>query len=199
VGGQVLADLAQAGHADLAAVQRRRTPAVLGGGAHALEDAPGGEDRGVARAAVLEAAAGDVGGLAGDDVHVLHVGADVASGPVAAVERLHEAPVCPQQRLGLVTNGVAPDHGLAAAEVEPGESVLVRHPPRQLQHVVQSVFFAGVRVEAGAAERGAQRGGVETDDGFEPGCSVLAEDNLFVAGVGAEDAHGNSSLSHVPL
>ena len=53
------ADLADAGDGDRAAGQRRRAPGVLGRGAHALEDAVGGEHRGVAAAAVgLRAAVG---------------------------------------------------------------------------------------------------------------------------------------------
>ena len=56
---EVVADLADALDGDPAAVQRRRAPGVLGGGAHRLEDAERGEHRAVAGAAVLGRAAGD--------------------------------------------------------------------------------------------------------------------------------------------
>ena len=104
---------------------------VLGGGAHALEDAVGGEHRGVAAAAVGLRAPVREPGLPGDDVEVGVVRADVARGQVAAAQRLDEPAVGAQQRLGLVGARVADDHGLAAAEVEPGEAVLVGHRPRE--------------------------------------------------------------------
>jgi hypothetical protein len=82
-----------------------------------------------------------------------------------------------------------------AAQVQPGERVLVRHAARQVEHVGQRGLFARVRVEAGAAERGAQRGGVDADDRAEAGLCVLAEHDLLVAGGGrvveaGENAHG---------
>jgi len=42
--------------------------------------------------------------------------------------------------------------------VEAGERVLVRHRPGQVQDVGDRRFGAGIRVEPGPAERGAQRG-----------------------------------------
>ena len=91
------ADLADAGDADRAAGQRGLAPDRLGRGAHALEHAVRRQHRRVARAAVGDGAAGDEVALAGDDVHVLGVGADVAGGEVAAVQRLHEPAVGAQQ------------------------------------------------------------------------------------------------------
>ena len=99
------ADLADAGHADGPAGQRRGAPGDLGGGAHALERAVRREHRAVARATVGDGAAGDERALAGDVVHVLGERADVAGGVVAAVQRLHEAAVGAQQRLVLVGRG----------------------------------------------------------------------------------------------
>src|SRR5690606_9422595 len=96
-------------------------------GAHALEDAERGQYGGVAGAAVGERAADDEAGLAGHEVHVLAVGAHVAGGDVTAAERLDEAPVRAQQPLALVSGGIADDDGLAAAEVEARQRVLVGH------------------------------------------------------------------------
>ena len=137
-----------------------------------------------------DGAAGDVGALAGDVVHVGAVRADVAGGVVAAVERLHEAAVGAQQRLGLELRRVADDDRLAAAEVEPGERGLVGHPAGQVEHVVEGVLLGGVGVEAGAAEGRAEGGGVDRDDRLEAGRLVVAEDDLLVAGGPAEDAGG---------
>jgi hypothetical protein len=61
---------------------------VLGRGAHALEDAPGGEDRGVAGAAVLHAAAGDE--LVSRPCPCPEVGADAAGGDVTPAEGLDD-------------------------------------------------------------------------------------------------------------
>ena len=132
---QVAADLADAFDADRAAREAARAPDVLGRGAHALEDAERGEHRGVAGAAVAHRPAGHVLALAGHDVHVLAVGADVAGGDVAAVQRLHEPAVGAQQRLGLEPRRVADDDRLAAAVVEAGQGVLVGHRAGQVQHV----------------------------------------------------------------
>ena len=85
VAHEVAADLADAGDADGPAGQRGLAPDGLGGGAHALEHAVRREHRRVARAAVGDGAAGDEVALAGDDVHVLGEGADVAGGEVATV------------------------------------------------------------------------------------------------------------------
>src|SRR5690606_22008221 len=74
---QVAAHLADAGDADGASAQTRSAPAVFGGGAHSAEDAVRRQHRGVAGAAVVGGSAGDVPALLGDDVHVVHIGADV--------------------------------------------------------------------------------------------------------------------------
>src|SRR5699024_4807705 len=128
---QVPADLADAGDPDPAAGQRVVSPQVPGAGAHTLVDAEGGEHRGVPGSAVLTGAAGDVAALPGDQVHVARVGADIARGDVAAVQRLHEPAVGTQQRLGLVPVRVPDDHGFAAAEVQVRECGFIGHSLRQ--------------------------------------------------------------------
>ena len=128
----------------------------------------------VAGATLGDGAAGHEAALLGDDVHVLGVGADVAGGVVAAVQRLHEAAVGAQQRLGLVGERVADDDRLAAAEVEPGERGLVGHPAGEVEHVAQGVGVAAVGVEAGAAEGRAERGGVDRDDARRAAALVVS-------------------------
>ena len=97
---EVAADLADAGDADGAAVQRGRAPGRLGGGPHALEHAVRREHRAVAGTALPTVRPVTKSALPGDLVHVLGVGADVAGGVVAAAQRLHEAAVGAQQALG---------------------------------------------------------------------------------------------------
>ena len=179
--GEPPAHLADAGDGDPAPGQGRLAPHVLGRRAHALEDAVGGEHRGVAGTAALgRAAGGPAGGLA-DDVHVGDVGADVAGGDVAAAERLDEAAVGAQQLGRLVAPRVADDDRLAAAVVEAGDGVLARHRPRQAQHVGQGLVGGGVGVEAGAAQARPECGVVQGDDRPQPGLGVGAEGDLLVA------------------
>src|SRR5690606_4933144 len=113
---------------------------------------------------------------------------------VPAAERLDEPAVRAQQRLALVGLRVSPDHRLAAAQIQAGQGVLVRHRTAEVEHVGEGGLLALVRVEPRAAEGGAEGGRVDGDDGPEPARRVLAEDNLFVAGAlawlaGGEDAH----------
>src|SRR5262249_30141053 len=108
-------------------------PHVLGGGTHALEYSERSKHRRVPGPAVRNGPTRDMRALSRDDVHVLAVGADVTGSDVAAVEGLYESAVCPEQRLGLDLVWVADDHCLAAAEVQSGERVLIRHRPRKVQ------------------------------------------------------------------
>ena len=133
-----------------------------------------------AGAAVRHRPAGDVPALAGHDVHVLAVGADVARGDVAAAQRLDEPAVRAQQRLGLVPARVADDHRLPAPEVEPGQGVLVRHGAGEVEGVSQGRVLAGVGIEPGPAQRRAQGGRIDGDDGPQAGPGVLAEHDLLV-------------------
>ena len=177
---QAAADLADALDGDAAAAQVWGAPDVLGGGQHALVDAVGGEYGGVAGAAVGRGPAGDVGALAGDDVHVLAVGAHVAGGDVAPVQRLDEPAVGAEQGLGLQLGGVPDDDRLAAAVVQAGQGVLVGHGPGQAEHVLQGRGLVLVGVEPGSAQGGAELGGEDRDDRAQPGGGVLAEHHLFV-------------------
>jgi hypothetical protein len=155
---------------------------MLRGRAHALEYAEGGQHRGVAGAAVGDRPARRVPAFAGDDIHVLAVGADITGCDVATAQRLDKTAVRAQQRLGLEPGRIADDHGLAAAVVQPGQRVLIGHGAGQVQHVRQGRFFARVGVEARPAERGAQGRGVNRDDRPQAGLAVLAEGHLLVPG-----------------
>lgn len=141
-------------------------------------------------------AAGGPAALAGHDVHVGDVRADIAGRHITPAERGHEAAVGQQEFLGLDLLGVTDDDGLAAAVVETGHGVLVRHAAREVQRVRDRLLLGGVRVETGAAEGRAQSGGVQGDDGLEAAGAVLAEHDLFVAPLirveqGVQDAVGH--------
>ena len=86
------------------------------------------------------------------EVHVGRAGAHVFRRDVATAERIDEATVRAEHHLALGGAVVADDHGLAAAEVQPGNRVLVGHAARQSQGVDDRLFVAGVVPEARAAE-----------------------------------------------
>jgi hypothetical protein len=176
---EVGADLADALDDHVAAGQVGVLPQLLGHRPHAQQHAVGGVDGRVAAAAVADRPAGHEAGLHGDHVHVGAVGADVLGGDVAAAEALDEAAVRAQQRLGLDPLGIADDDRLAAAEVEAGGGRLVAHAPGQPQDVGERVALGPVGVEAGAAERWAEGGRVDGDDGLEAGGGVVVVDDLL--------------------
>ncbi len=202
---EVVPDLADTGDTDPPPAQGGVAPRHLRRGAHALEDAVRREHAGVAGAAVLKRAPGDVVALPGDDVHVLAEGAHVAGGQVAPVQRLHEPAVGPQQRLGLVCAWVADDDGLPAAEVKARQRGLVGHALRQVQHVTDGLGLVRVGVVTGAAKAGPQRCGIDRDDRSQPAGAVLAEHHLLVVLASAKYGEvrglghgGDSSLGRVP-
>ena len=147
-----------------------------------MHDAHRGQHRGVTGPAVGRGAARRPRAFPGDDVHVLAVGAHVAGGDVAAAEGGDEPAVGAQQRFGLDLGGIADDDRLAAAVVQARQRVLIRHGDGEPQHVGQGLVLAAVRIEAGAAEGRAQRGGVDADDRLEAAAVVLAEGDLLVIG-----------------
>src|SRR5690606_31117971 len=64
---------------------------------------------------------------------------------------------------------------------EPGQRVLVRHGPGEVEHVGERLLLAGVRVEPRAPEARAEGGAVDRDDGAQTAALVGAEDHLLVA------------------
>ena len=103
--------------------------------------------------------------------HVIHVGSarpDIFGRDVAPAERLDEAAVGAQQGLGLPGVRITDDHGLAAAQVQARQAVLVRHRRRQPEGVRDRGVLARVRVEPRATERRTQRRRVDGDDRLQP-------------------------------
>src|SRR6266516_3172278 len=114
------ADLANALDGDSPAFQAGTSPDMLGRCPHALEDAEGRQDGGIAGPAVGDRPAGHVRALAGDNVHVLAEGADIAGGDIAPVQGLDEPAIGAQECLGLEPRRIPDDDGLAATQVETG-------------------------------------------------------------------------------
>ena len=83
------------------------------------------------------------------------------------------------------------DHDrLAAAEVESGGRRLERHRPRQPHHVLERLAqSARIALEAHAAERGPEGGGVHGHDEAKPRLPVLSDDDLLVIVVGEGNVH----------
>ncbi|MDQ1094019.1 hypothetical protein QE400_003432 [Xanthomonas sacchari] len=181
---QLHADVAQALHGDAGLADLLMAELALQRGHQRLQRAVGGERGRIAGAAMHLVHAGDVLGLQVDLLHVVDVGADVLGGDVAAAQRIDVAAEGAEQRFGLVALRVADDHRLAAADVEPGQRVLVGHGAAEPQRVLQRRFGVGVGAHAHAAQRRAEYGVVDGDDRLQSHVAVVAEDDLFVAGVG---------------
>src|SRR3546814_249900 len=95
----------------------------------------------------------------------------------------------------MARRGVPLVHALATAEVQAGDRCLVRHAARQAQHVVERFGLGLVRPHPGAAQRRAQHGVVDRDDGLQARVLVVAEDDLFVAeGVQVFENHRQAPL-----
>jgi hypothetical protein len=111
---------------------------------------------------------------------------DVLGRDVTAAEAVDEPAVRPEQRLAPVPGGIADDHGLAPALVVAAHRVLVGHALGQPAHVRHRLVLGGVRIEAGAAERGAERRRVDGHDGPQSRRGIVEEGHLLEP-VGLED------------
>src|SRR2546421_605411 len=100
-------------------------------------------------------------------------------GDVAPSGGLEKPPVRPKGGLGFDAFGIADDHGLPPAEVEPRGGGLVRHPPGQAEHVAKRVVLVLEGVEASPAERRPERGGMDGRDPSQLGGRVVKEHDLF--------------------
>jgi hypothetical protein len=96
---------------------------------------------------------------------------------------------------------VADDDALAAAEVEAGHRVLVRHAAGQPQRVDHRLLVGRVVPEARAAERRAERGVVDGDDAAVAARLVVAHDELLVPhlGDGVEQAQRRRAFAGARL
>ena len=185
---EVVADVPQSLHGDALSGKRRRTPPLECRRLDRAEDTVRRDRRRIPRSR------GKPGHEFRLHVHVIHVGrarAHVLGRDVATAERVHEPPVGAEEHLALRCAIVADDHGLAAAQIEPGDGVLVRHPARQTQGVDQRRLVRGVLPEARPAQRGPERRVVDRDDAAVSAGLVVAHDDLLMAHVGdrIEDVH----------
>src|SRR5690242_12435772 len=94
---------------------------------------------------------GDIVGLHVDEVHIGGAGADVLGRDVPPAEALDEASMRAEEELAAGRLVVADDDGLAAAQIQAGDGVLVGHPARQPQRVDDRLVVGGVAPEARAA------------------------------------------------
>jgi hypothetical protein len=177
---QLRADLADAHHRNVQALERSGPVAPLDRSAHRCEDTGGSGTARRTESAPHRRAARDERCLRPHHVDVGRSEADVFGGDVPAAEAVDEPSEHAEQRLGSV-GGVADDHRLAAAEVEPRQRRLVGHRPGQLQDIGQGLRLGAVGPEPHPAECGTQRGRVDGDDRPQPGGRIRAVDHLFVA------------------
>ena len=126
-------------------------------------------------------------GLQLDVLHVRGRGADVLGGDVAAVERLDEAAVRPEERLPVLPPVVTDDDRLPAAEIDAGHGGLVGHPPGEPQRVGDRLVGVLVLPEAGAAQRRAEGGVVDRDDPVVAARRIVGQEKLLVT----ERAHAS--------
>jgi len=150
------------------------------GSPHSAHHTPGGHRRRVSRAAPADRQPHDVRRLGGDDLRVRCGRADILGCQVAAAQRVDEPAQRGELGVGLVPAGVAQHDGLAPAERQPGQRVLVRHALRETQHVRQRRVVVRIRPHPDAAEPRPERGVVKGDDGAQPARAVMADHDLLV-------------------
>ena len=64
---------------------------------------------------------------------------------------------------------------------KPAAAALFSHAPRQLEHIPQCLFLAGVRIHPGSAQRRSERGPVNGDDPAEAGLRIPDEHDLLMS------------------
>ena len=136
------------------------------------------------RVARLRTDAGHVLRLHMHEVHVLDRRTDVFRRDVAAAQRIDETPMRSEQHLAVGRLVVADNDRLAAAKIEAGHGIFVRHAAREPQGVDDRRVFGGVVPEAAAAKCGPERGVVDRNDTAIPGRFVMAEHHLLMAHLG---------------
>src|SRR6266699_5371926 len=85
-----------------------------------------------------------------------------------------------QPRFGFVMPGVANYDTLTSTVGSACCRTLVGHTTSKAQHIFNSFRFTFIRPHANAASSGTQGGIVNSDDGFESECLLLAEEDVLV-------------------
>jgi len=173
----MVADVAEALHGDRLPAEAVVAELGLGGGLDPSIGTVRRDGRGVTGGT---GPTGNVFGFHVDELHVVHGCADVLGGDVAALETLHEAAVRPEQHLAACGTRVADHDRLAAAEVQPGNGGLVRHPPGKAEDVDDRFLVGCIVPEAGSAQSRAERRVVDRDDPLVSARRLGAEDHLLV-------------------
>ncbi len=86
----------------------------------------------------------------------------------------------PEDHLAVGGAIVSDDDGLAAAEIQAGHGVLVRHSAGEAQRVDDGFFVTRVVPEPRSAERGAEHGAMDRDDPAIAGGAIVAHHELLV-------------------
>jgi hypothetical protein len=133
-------------------------------------------------------------GLQLDVLHVGRTGPDVLGGDVPAAEGLDESAMRPEHHLAVGALVVPHNDRLPPAQIDPRDRRLVGHAARQAERVGDRVVGRAVLPEAGAAERGAQRGIVDGDDPDVPAGGIVRQEHLLVS----EGVHLREDV-HQPL
>ena len=151
---QVVADVTDALHGDVHALEIVLAELELHGRFDAATHAERGERRRIARAAMRWIDARHVLGLRADDLHVLEAGAAVLGGDVVTAHVLDEATERAEERDAIEVLLRPDEDALAAAVREAGERSLVGHAARQTERIDERVFVGVVRQKTTATERG---------------------------------------------
>jgi hypothetical protein len=130
--------------------------------------------------------------MAGCGAHCLHVGnqgADVLRGDVGTAEAVDGLAESLEQRAAVEFVGRAQDDGLAAAEGQAGQCVLVGHAGGEPHRVGRRVVPIGIRPEAATARCGSKGCRMQHHDRLEPGCRVFEETYLLRRSDAGNDGH----------
>ena len=186
--GEVVADVAAALESDRLVREIVRAPTLLGRRLDRAEHTVRRDRRRIARTA---GEAADVVGLHVHVVHVRRARADVFRRDVATAEAFDETSVRAEDHFAVGRLVVADDHRLAAAEIETGDRVLVRHAARETQRVDDRFLVGGIVPKARAAERRSENRAVNGDDSAISRRRILTEHELLVphGGDGVEKLH----------
>jgi hypothetical protein len=128
---------------------------------------------------VLNRQTGDERRLAANLDHVRDTHADVLRRDVAAAQMIHGLAEH-VQHIGRLRLVVGDDDRLTSTKRQAGHGILIAHPPRQPQRILQAVRRIIVTPIAAAACRRAQMGGVDGDDRFQPAFLVPDEVQVLV-------------------
>ena len=117
-------------------------------------------------------------GAQGDAFHVRHGGADILGGDVAPAEALDRPPEGVEQRFAVEFALRPAQHGLATAERQAGQRVLVAHALGQPDAVLGRFGEARIRPQPAPATGRTEPGGLNDDGARQPRLAVFERHDL---------------------